>query len=79
MAGEAIPKWYGKAYYKHDIDVTVCYPIQLNLIVRWFDKLKWWVICPMADQIDLAYQRGYYDGRQDESNRQRRIEILGIE
>ena len=76
LAGERMPKWYGRAYHRCEMDVTVCYPIPINLLVRWFDKLKWWVICPLADREELAYQRGYNDGRRDELNRQWDSKIL---
>lgn len=73
-----IPKWYGVAYRTSSNHFIVCYPIPLNLIVRWGMDLIWWLKIPPlrayleCQQIawwEAGYDRGYQRGRFERQQR----------
>jgi hypothetical protein len=40
--GEMIPRFYGIAYHRWDLNVAVCYPLFINLIVMlWREFVHW--------------------------------------
>lgn len=46
--GERLPWGYGVAYWRPDVDASVCYPIPFNWIVRWIRQLVIWLAHPSA-------------------------------
>lgn len=66
--GGELPRFYGLAYYQYDMDMSVCYPVPLHLVVRlwhwiafiWLRKIKFvdWVHTP----FEQAYRNGKRDG-----------------
>lgn len=66
--GFAIPKFYGLAYYHHDLAQGVYYPIPLHLLIRlWHWTAYWWMRRIKAvdwahTPFDNAYRNGKYDG-----------------
>ena len=67
--GEMLPKWYGVAFYDYMQRTAICYPIPLNLIVRFIDNIWWRIKQPhISDrEADLmaAYSKGRMDGRNE--------------
>ena len=60
--GEMAPWWYGASYYSPCADYTVCYPIPINLIVRWV-RAGWWALKRgKRDALSDAYSRGRSEG-----------------
>ncbi len=56
--GEAAPWWYGVAYYSAYADYIVCYPVPINLVVRWSRDIWWGLRRGKEDALSQAYQRG---------------------
>jgi len=44
LEGMRIPAGYGIAYFDYPRRCLVCYPIPLNLIVRFFKLFYYWVV-----------------------------------
>lgn len=63
--GQLIPKWHGLAYQRRDKPVCVCYPMPVNLIVRWSRKFWWLMKRNKPDALSGAYSAGHRDGFQD--------------
>ena|SRR2546422_4242344 len=63
--GGLIPKWYGRAYWAFDSMFAVCYPVPLNLFVR-FGRHLWYLLKAARGHIadERIYQFGYARGRQ---------------
>jgi hypothetical protein len=70
---ESIPDWYGDAYYSHESQAWVCYPVPLNILINWLYRLKWHIKKPPVwlerdllilaqEQYDRAYRDGYTKG-----------------
>lgn len=78
--GEAIPKYYGIAYRDYLRYQAVCYPIVLNLIIRYLRELYFIIAIP-ADLsrsehiVQEAYRQGYEDGLKA-AKRQRDDDIM---
>lgn len=65
---EPIPRFYGVAYRSFTFRGSVCYPIPLNYLVRWYIDIVTRLKCPpierwFADEIQAAYARGYESGK----------------
>ena len=56
--GEAAPWWYGVAYYSPYSDHVVCYPVPLNLLVRWCRNIWWLLRRGKRDALAKAYAAG---------------------
>lgn len=63
--GDLIPRGYGFAYYRWETDGAVCYPIPLNLAVRWAHFAWLWF---KRGGAELAHDPAdaYEAGRRDE-------------
>ena len=57
--GYQMPFWYGAAYYSPYSDHLICYPIPLNLVVRWARALWWALKRCKHDDLSAAYSAGY--------------------
>lgn len=77
--GQIIPAWYGLAYRENHLDVQVCYPIPINLLVRWWHDLLWWMKRGKEDALARAYADGRTAGRKFEFDRSRNIYDTGHE
>ena len=55
--GEVIPYYFGVAYYDHERDTAVCYPIPFNLIVSVFHYFKFWLKNRFAHWLDSIMKR----------------------
>lgn len=71
--GEMIPRWYGIAYYSPYSDHAICYPIPVNLIVRWLRNLLWAMKRGKEDALSEAYRRGRTDLRSAEERESQRV------
>ena len=69
--GEMLPRGYGVAYRRFDVDDRVCYPIPLNVVVFLAREVYYWVAFivrySVIDRLltrmeKLGYQRGCSDG-----------------
>ena len=69
--GEMAPWWYGAAYYSAYDDFLVCYPVPINIIVRWAREIGWRLRRGKADAISTAYKRGKRHGRRLVDKRER--------
>ena len=72
--GERLPNWYGVAYREFCADHVICYPIPINLLVRWHHGLKWLVKKDKASALQVAYSAGFAAGRQEFLSREAREE-----
>jgi hypothetical protein len=59
---EIIPRGYGKAYYRDDFMVAVCYPIPLNLIVQVARNLYWFLVKFHPTKVDRLLREAYLRG-----------------
>lgn len=63
---EVIPRFYGYAWQEYILGRIVVMPVPLNILVRWFIEIRWWVINPTPNKREEAlrkeYHRGYADG-----------------
>ena len=63
--GYVIPWWCGIAYYSPCSDHSICYPIPINLIVR-FGRSAWWAMkSGKSDALSKAYNAGRKSGATD--------------
>ena len=64
--GEALPRFYGFAWYDHPRRCEVIYPIPLNWIVWALRAIHWRLAFPPEAKIDKLYQeamqRGHTNG-----------------
>ena len=74
VEGERLPSWYGFAYRNYCADHAICFPIPINLIVRWSRDFKWLLKRHKADALEDAYIRGFLEGRRDFLSREAREE-----
>ena len=77
-AYEIIPKGYGIAYRKYDMDATVCYPIPFNIFVALFRRIYIWFIHGANlynDGYDRGYGKGLTEGRKYAFN-QFRVQVI---
>lgn len=85
--GEIIPPGYGLAYHAYDRDLSVCYPVPLNLAVRWARDAWYWLRIGLARRSPTptdralydAYQRGVVEGLAQRANRTRVEVELALE
>jgi hypothetical protein len=63
--GYILPFWYGIAYYDICSDYRICYPIPLNLLVRWIRDFFWAIKRPSEkkEALNKAYHMGKADAR----------------
>lgn len=64
-SGEMLSRWYGVSHGDFQRDVTVCYPIPFNLIVRWGRNVLWWLRAPGLDCRNEEWKQGYAKGFDD--------------
>lgn len=50
---EMAPWGYGLAYREFNMNVAVCYPVPLNLVIRWARNLFFWLACPKPTYKEL--------------------------
>jgi len=62
--GEACVWWYGVAWEDFSRLVYVCYPIPINLILRWLRNIWSFAFYPKNHKEKEAYQLGYKKGRE---------------
>lgn len=55
------PKLYGVSRFDYVSNHFVCYPIPLNLVIFWLDKL-YTKLCFPDDIFSKDYVRGFHDG-----------------
>ena len=65
--GDRIPWWLGLAYWEWGMNVAVCFPIPLNLIVRWARDGYFWIKATrhpgwLDNQRAEAYNAGFGRG-----------------
>jgi len=64
--GYKLPKGYGISYFDYQRKYYICYPIIINLIVRWSRSLYFSITRNRLDWIDeeiyKAYERGFSNG-----------------
>lgn len=65
--GEMIPEFYGIAYRDFSRREVVCYPIVINLIIRYLRELYFIIAIPAGLSrsehiVQAAYRQGYNDG-----------------
>ncbi len=63
----SIPKGYGVAYRKYDMDAVVAYPIPFNIFVALFRRVYIWFLHGAylyKDGFDKGYKEGYSSGRE---------------
>ena len=77
-AYETIPKGYGIAYRRIDMDIAIAYPIPINLIIGGLRKL--WIWCMWGhklyeDGYSRGYSKGYNEGREYAFNQYKRMVI----
>lgn len=75
LEGHVLPWWQGVAYFRWDMHGAVCYPIPLNLIVRWARNTFFWVKAArrldwFAAQQQDAFEQGIIEGK---ARKQRQI------
>lgn len=78
LCGERVPDFYGIGYHDYAMNITYCYPIPLNVLVRWREKIRWWIKIGMPLVAKKAYVKGYADGVQFERQRQTMKQIEDI-
>ena len=69
-AGIMLPRFYGIAYIDIMRNLRVCYPIPLNLLVRWARNAWWRFGAAGSDAAADVWEDGYRQGRADERNAQ---------
>ena len=63
-AYETIPKGYGIAYRRMDMEIAIAYPIPINLIIGGLRKL--WIWCMWGHKLyEDGYTRGYSKGKNE--------------
>ncbi len=65
--GEKLPWWLGLAYWEWSRPVAVCYPIPLNLLIRWSRNVYFWVKAShrpdwLANRLQEAHDAGFHKG-----------------
>lgn len=61
--GYRLPWYMGVAYYSPCSDHFICYPVPINLLVRW-SRNAWWALkAGKHDALSKAYQDGRKVGR----------------
>ncbi len=70
-----VPWWLGLAYWRWDREEAVCYPIPVNLIVRWARNGYFWLKAThrpdwIRQQTQDRYDRGFHNGVLSELHRQ---------
>jgi len=61
--GERLPRFYGVAYPNQMYSGVVCYPIPVNIVVRWFRRLFNWARDYKMDKRELELQKAWRDFR----------------
>lgn len=66
--GARIPFWWGVSYLSWESDRAICYPIPLNLLIRWSRDLYYWIKATRRfgwrdNQVIDAYARGEDAGK----------------
>lgn len=64
--GELIPKWYGVAWVRWEVDAAICYPMPLNLIVAAVRAVAIWMrygYRAVPYNARDAYAQGLRDGK----------------
>lgn len=62
--GDAIPHWYGVAYYDFARDTAVCYPFGVHLLVRWARSVYWWLVWKRPSRVESELMKAYKYGRE---------------
>jgi len=39
---DVVPRFWGLSYWRYELCAGVFYPIPINYIVRWWEKVYWW-------------------------------------
>lgn len=60
--GAKMPKFYGVAYRDFAGSVLVCYPVPLNLVVRWWIHLWAWMRIPSSSYLERMLGSAYAEG-----------------
>jgi hypothetical protein len=76
--GEEVPSGYGAAIYDYFRFQTVCYPVPLNLIVRFLDGVWYRIKQPYIRDREAELMAAYSKGRQDGRNEAFKEMIGGI-
>ena len=69
--GEWRPAWYGVAYFDYATNYAVCYPIPLNIVVRVYRIVQYFLLWLLGtapwlkDPWKRTYERGRMDGKEE--------------